>query len=248
MRFVTVFWVLTSLMCQGQEIIIDEREGAPAGIIRDSVGNILSPKQAREMLKTGKYISVPVITENMQVEHVIRRPKPQDGDRYKTYGSGETIISTTGLSHKTKRSPGDTLSGFLVNTRTDETKTVEQLPHEFSLLRVSGEGKKLDADIANRLALLIDNYPRVNYIFSGTKSWSSIDSRLLTQVMKRHQNGFLTESNFSSDFEGSPWYIVIDRKRVVVMFIPPLPNEIIALEAIAKVLKEKDRVVPDKKE
>ncbi|MCU0420700.1 MAG: hypothetical protein MUC38_13685 [Cyclobacteriaceae bacterium] len=113
---------------------------------------------------------------------------------------------------------------------------------------MSGEGKKLDGDVVNRLALLIDNYLRVNYIFSGTKSWSSIDSRLLTQVMKRHQNGFLTESNFSSDFEGFPWYIVIDRKRVVVMFIPPLPNEIIALEAIAKVLKEKDRVVPDKKD
>lgn len=219
-----------------QEIIIDRKQDVENIINRDSLGNLLTLKQVHELLKTGKYISVPSLNSSSQIERIIRKPRKEDGNRYKTYAYDDKIISTTGLDAKTKLGLGDSLPPFKVKCKAGTLKTIEELKNEFSLLMIRDESQTTWKGSSPHIELLIDDYPNVNYIFCNQNESKKLEFYFSSKFQRAHQNIYTADFDISKNFQGAPWYVLINKKRRIEIFIPPLPNETIAIQAIKKML------------
>jgi hypothetical protein len=217
-----------------QDVTIDHAEDI---ITRDSLGNLLTRQQAMDLLKTGKYISVPTLNSMMQVERVIRKPNKEDGERYKTYTSRDIVISTTGLSpNKMKVRLGDTLATFAIRDKNKNSQEIESLNNKTSLLVIRHKSRFLEPNIAGQLEQLIQRHPAVNFIFCDRDQSTDSEAALFLKFKKNYSNTYSAMPHSFNEFEGYPWYILIDKNRAIKLFIPPLPDEFIALQAISKAL------------
>ena len=229
--FFGLFFPFASLC---QEFI--EIDAAGGFINRDSLGNLISHQEARALLQTGKYIAVPMLNSSMQIELVIRKPRKEDGDRYQTYANQHVAVSTLGLP-SSKIKLGESIPSFTVTTSKNESLAFDQLEYEFSLLMFRKKKDVIPSEVANQIAVLIDQHPRVNYIFCTESLKSNSESKLLPRYLSKYHNVYVAEPPTLSHFDKFPWYILIDKKREIRALVPPVPDELISILAIKKALE-----------
>ncbi|MFN7406771.1 MAG: hypothetical protein ACK5SL_09555, partial [Cyclobacteriaceae bacterium] len=205
-------------------------------INRDSLGNLISHQEARALLQTGKYIAVPMLNSFMQIELVIRKPRKEDGDRYQTYANQYVAVSTLGLP-SSKIKLGESIPSFTVTTPKNESLAFDQLEYEFSLLIFRKKKEVIPSTVANQIAVLIDQHPRVNYIFCSESPKSNSDSKLLPKYLSKYHNVYVAEPPTLSHFDKFSWYILIDKKREIRALVPPVPDELISVLAVKKALE-----------
>lgn len=233
---IAIFCLLIKHATFSQEITLEGKRDAEKIVYRDSLHNLLTTKQALELLKTGKYVAVPVINSALQIEMIVRKPRKDDGNRYKTIAHEDTMLLTTGIDTKSDYSIGDSLPSFSIWSKLEERTQIEDMKNEFSLIMIRDESETTWRNILPHIELLIDDYPNVNYIICNGNQSKSAQSYFSTKFQKRHQNIYTASSTMFNGFQGAPWHVIINKKRKIELFVPPLPNETIAIQAIKKML------------
>lgn len=226
--FVLIFSFNVFGFCQTQELAVEDHDGI---IRKDSLGNFLTHKQALDLLRTGKYVSVPTINPHMEVEIVIRRPRKEDNGRYQSFTDGNMVVSATGLQNKVPRfNLGDTIPPAKVVDKHGQRLTLTNNPtlHQNTLLVfIKEDNATWRDDIQPYIKLLSIDYPKVNFVICPKLSNSdNLTSYFNGRVLKQSNNLFIAESEFirSMSIEFFTTYIIVDSLRKVKLWIPPLPN------------------------
>jgi len=235
-KFVFILFLFLSFFSKGQEIEIDKNESV---IYKDSLGNYLTFKQASDLLKTGKYVSVPSMNSSMKIEQTIRKSAKEDKERYKTYTDGSVIISTTGLKTDIlKYNLGDTLPVFNVMSYKNGNHSSQELIEENKLLIFYEDNNSSWRDVVSHIKLFVEDYPNISYIISTSNSRLEITDLFDRNFLAKHNNIFLASNEVIKQFsiKTYPWFLVINREGKLLLFVPPLPNSGIAINALKKFL------------
>jgi hypothetical protein len=214
---------------QTQELTVENQDGI---IHKDSLGNFLTHKQALDLLRTGKYVSVPTIKPNMEIEIVIRRPRKEDNGRYQSFTDGNTVVSATGLQNKVPRfNLGDTIPPAKVVDKHGQRLTLTNnstLTRNTLLVFIKEDDSTWRDDIQPYIKLLSIDYPKVNFVICPRLTNSdNLISFFNGRELKHANNLFIAESEFikSMSIEYFTTHMIVDRLGKVKLWIPPLPND-----------------------
>lgn len=215
---------------QTKELTVENQDGI---IRKDSLGNFLTHKQALDLLRTGKYVSVPTIKPNMEVEIVIRRPRKEENGRYQSFTDGNTVVSATGLQNKIPRfNLGDTIPPAKVVDKHGQRLTLTNdstLTRNTLLVFIKEDDATWRDDIQPYIKLLSIDYPKVNFVICPRLTNSdNLISFFNGRVLKHANNLFIAESEFikSMSIEYFTTHMIVDRLGKVKLWIPPLPNDV----------------------
>ncbi|MFM7853801.1 MAG: hypothetical protein ACKO96_18235, partial [Flammeovirgaceae bacterium] len=231
---------------QTQEVTVENQDGI---IRKDSLGNFLTHKQALDLLRTGKYVSVPTINHRMEVETVIRKPRKEDKGRYQSFTDGNMVFSTTGLQNKAPRlNLGDTIPPAKVVDKHGQRLTLtnnSNLTRNTLLVFIKEYDATWRDDIQPFIKLLSIDYSNVNFVICPRITDSdNLTSYFNGRVLKQADNLFIAESDFikSMSIEYFTTHMIIDSSGKVKLWLPPLPSDV-AFPLLKKYLSttEKER-------
>jgi hypothetical protein len=213
---------------QTQELTVENQDGI---IRKDSLGNFLTHKQALDLLRTGKYVSVPTINPNMEVEIVIRRPRKEENGKYQSFTDGNTVVSAVGLQNKAPRfNLGDTIPPAKVVDKHGQRLTLTSnsiLTRNTLLVFIKEDDAGWRYDIQPYVKLLSTNYPKVNFVICTMSTNSNnLSSFFNTRILKQRDNLFVAESEFvkAMSIESFTTHMLVDSFGKVKLWIPPLPS------------------------
>jgi hypothetical protein len=210
-------------------------------IYKDSVGNVLTKEQALALLKTGSYISVPVLNQFQQIEHIVRRPTKQDGGKYQSYAGGNTVISTSGIKkvENMKFQLGDTVSTFTVTGRDGEQSVFKDKQSDLVVM-VFTEGAMEWTSIKSYLQQLASDYRNSKFVVCPLKSSVTLHDLFNKKVLKGASNLYVTSPGVASamGINSSILFVATDSNGVLQFFVPPLPKVEIAFSFLRKSLSE----------
>ncbi len=226
--FILIFSLSTFSFCQKQELTIENQDTV---IRKDSLGNFLTYKQALDLLKTGKYISVPTINSQMEVEIVIRKPTKEDNGRYQSFTDGNIVLSATGMQNKVPTvNLGDTIQSVKVIDKHKQRLTLTNNPtltRNSLLVFVNENDEAWKRDILPYIKLLSMNHPKVNFVICPKLTNNdNLTSYFSNRVLKQNNNLFVAESEFTRSMliESFTTHMLVDNLGKVKLWIPPLPN------------------------
>ena len=228
--FILLFTLSIFGFAQTQELTFENQNDV---ILKDSLGNFLTYKQALELLRTGKYVSVPTINHRMEVETVIRRPRKEDKGKYQSFTDGNTVFSTTGLQNEVpKFNLGDTIPPVKVIDKHGQrlTLTNNSTQTRNTLLVFI---KETDAtwrdDIQPYIKLLSKDYSKVNFVICPRlTNDDNLTSYFNDRELKHANNLFISESEFikSMSIEYFTTHMIVDSVGKVKLWIPRLPSDV----------------------
>lgn len=202
-------------------------------IFKDSLGNFLTYKQALDLLRTGKYVSVPTINHRMEVETVIRRPRKEDNGKYQSFTDGNMVFSATGLQNKVPGfNLGDTIPPAKVIDKHGQRLTLTNnstLTRNTLLVFIKEDDATWRDDIQPYIKLLSMDYSKVNFVICPRLTDSAnLTSYFNGRVLKHANNLFIAESEFvkSMSIEYFTTHMIVDSLGKVKLWIPPLPNDV----------------------
>ena len=199
----------------------------------DSVGNRITPKRAKSLLKTGEYISIPVMDELMEVEHVVRRKTEADGDKYQTLTDGQTIISGTGLSiPELKLSLGDTIPNLNPTNYLGKNIPFKDLDTPVLIFIDSTNWISTRKDLEN----LIKNFPEIDYLFISQNETQNLTDLFTRRLLERNTNIYLNTPVPEYWKSSTPFCYIINQHNQVELLIPNLPNPDIGISALFQYL------------
>ncbi len=215
---------------QTQELTLENQDGI---ISKDSLGNFLTHKQALDLLRTGKYVTVPTINHRMEVETVIRKPRKEDKGKYQSFTDGNMVFSTTGLQNKVPSfNLGDTIPPAKVIDKHGQRLT---LTNNSTLLRntllvfINEDDATWRDDIQPYVKLLSIDYPKVNFVICPKLTNNdNLASYFNSRTLKQANNLFIAESEFikAMSVEFFTTHMIVDSLGKVKLWIPPLPNDV----------------------
>lgn len=215
---------------QTQELTLENQDGI---ISKDSLGNFLTHKQALDLLRTGKYVSVPTINHRMEVETVIRKPRKEDKGKYQSFTDGNMVFSTTGLQNKAPSfNLGDTIPPAKVIDKHGQRLT---LTNNSTLLRntllvfINEDDATWRDDIQPYIKLLSIEHPKVNFVICPKLTNNdNLASYFNSRTLKQANNLFIAESEFikAMSVEFFTTHMIVDSLGKVKLWIPPLPNDV----------------------
>jgi len=228
----TCFLLITlgGISCRAQEseMVMDNKDNA---IHKDSAGNILTHKQALELLRTGKYISVPSMNSLMQIETVIRKPRKEDAGKYQTFTDGNTVISTSGRKDvNLKFNLGDTIPRVTVTNFNGERLVLtnnEMQDKNILLIFIKEDDITWREDIQPFVSLLCHDYPNINFVICPSITTDPrLSSLFSNKFLKQTTNLFMAVKEFSNTMEIKTFafYMTVNKSGKVLAWTPPLPN------------------------
>jgi hypothetical protein len=228
--FILIFNFSIVGFAQTQEITVENQNDV---IFKDSLGNFLTYKQALDLLRTGKYVSVPTINHRMEVETVIRRPRKEDNGKYQSFTDGNMVFSATGLQNKVPGfNLGDTIPPAKVIDKHGQRLTLTNnstLTRNTLLVFIKEDDATWRDDIQPYIKLLSMDYSKVNFVICPRLTDSAnLTSYFNGRVLKHANNLFIAESEFvkSMSIEYFTTHMIVDSLGKVKLWIPPLPNDV----------------------
>lgn len=245
--FILILNSSISGFAQTQELTVENQHDV---ILKDSLGNYLTYKQALDLLRTGKYVSVPTINHRMEVETVIRRPRKEEKGKYQSFTDGNIVFSTTGLQNEIPRfNLGDTIPPTNVLNKNGQrlTLTNNSAQAQTTLLVFIKEANTTwRDDIQPNIESLVREYPKVNFVICPTLTTSDhLTPYFSGRVLKHAANYLIAEREFveSMSIEHFTTHIIVDSSGKVKLWIPPLPKDIsfsILKKYLSSLEKEKE--------
>lgn len=244
--FILIFNLSIVGFAQTQEITVENQNDV---IFKDSLGNFLTYKQALDLLRTGKYVSVPTINHLMEVGTVIRRPRKEDNGKYQSFTDGNMVFSTTGLQNKVPRfNLGDTIPPTKVIDKHGQRLTLTNnstLTRNTLLVFINEDDATWRDDIQPYIKLLSIDYSKVNFVICPRLTDSdNLTSYFNSRELKHVNNLFIAESDFikSMSIEYFTTHMIVDSSGKVKLWLPPLPSGV-AFPLLTKYLStlEKER-------
>lgn len=227
--------IIHKINAQG-ELLIEAKEDIA---YKDSIGNKISSKQAIDLLKTGKYISVPVVNDLMQMEHIIRKPNKKDAERYQTYTDQQTVIVTSSVKKpKLKFNLGDTVPPLIAFNYLDERFDLSKSSaNELSVL-LFYKDDLIWVDTQPAFKVLISDYPNVNFVLCTPDEKKQIGDFFDKRTLKLNSSIFIADSDFLKQLsvESYPICMVINQIGKLLIFVPPLPRQEITIQFLRKYL------------
>ncbi len=215
--------------CQTQEHKVENQDNI---IRKDSLGNLLTHQQALDLLRTGKYVSVPTINSCMEVETVIRRPRKEDNGKYQSFTDGDMVVAATGLQNKAPRfNLGDIIPAAKVVDKHGQGVTLTNNPtltRNTLLVFIKEDDATWRYDIQPFIKSLSIDYPNINFVVCPNSANSDNLTLYFTgRVIKQVDNLFIADSEFikAMSIESFTTHMLVDSLGKVKLWIPPLPNE-----------------------
>ncbi len=227
--FILIFSCNIFSFCQAQEQVSVKNKN---NIIRkDSIGNFLTHKQALDLLRTGKYISVPTMNSLMEVEIVIRKPRKEDNGKYQSFTDGNIVLTGSGLQNRIPTfNLGDTIPPIKIVDKHGKRLVVTNdsiLTRNTLLVFIKENNTTWRYDIKPFIKLLSNTYPKVNFVICpGSTNRYNLTSYFTSRELKQVNNLFIAESEFIEDMsiESFTTHFLVDSIGKVKLWIPPLPN------------------------
>lgn len=220
-----------------------EKEGDLSHIVfhLDSLGNLIDHKQALKLMQTGKYISIPKLNEQNDIEYLIRKSDPNNpfDKKHQVYTDGKMVVNTQGMpSFKPKLAMGEKIPEICADGFSETLCLGNGVIREESTLLIY-TSKKLWSTIKGGMSSLIKAHPEVNFIIIQSDEKRKLQEFFSKAFLKKRANVYLAKDLkdvFLLKNESSTIYHLVNQSGEISVLIPPMPNPDIANKALSKYL------------
>lgn len=236
--------LLLFLFFQGiSQSITTEKNPEKRIYYKDSIGNVINHQQFLELMKTGEYISIPLLDPIKEMEFLVRKRNSTsaEDDKYQVYSGKEELISTYGLS---KFSPeyklGDTIASICAYNIHNQSicKGKEHPKSNYSILIFTD--KESWTTIKREVTNLIVANPELDFIINQSKDNATLSNFFNNQTLKKNTNIYTIENTEMLATNNTfPYFYVIDSYGKIILFVPNLPKSDLVIEILDKFIQKK---------
>lgn len=190
----------------------------------DSIGNRIGYEKARELLRTGKYISVPKVNPSFEIEFLIteKNENNPEHNQYEVYTDGKNVISTKALKSSNRLVIGDTIVGLSAHNSFNNS-TYGKRKNTNTILVITTQQEWLG--IKQKITSLIEDYPKIDFILVPFEKHKSLQNYFSKGFLKRKMNVFLANEvekelfPLGNDF---PIFYMLDNSERIILIFPSL--------------------------